>query len=223
MGELLSDQSDLPDSNRLTRKRGIKIVALAFVLIILFGFGGFYYSSVKSSQSEFARGCSEIFKSVSANFEEYKSASGKPTIDFGSSSLASSSSVRNDLNKFKNLADKTSRYSGAKNASKSLEQLLKSFDEFSKLKETQLTLDRSNPFRMELRVALQVFQSNIYRTLSDPGFERRLKNLISERENNYDQYSQKSYPANLMSDIFTKSQSFVNDLMPVANLCRAAR
>jgi hypothetical protein len=223
MSELLSDQSESPDSSELTRKRGIKIVAVAFVLIVVFGFGGFYYSGVKSSQSEFARGCSEIFKSVSANFDEYKSSSGKPTFDFGSSSLASSSSVRNDLNKFKNLADKTSRYSGAKNASKSLEQLLKTFDEFSKLKETQLTLDRNNPFRMELRVALQVFQSNIYRTLSDPAFERRLKNLISERETKYDQYSKKSYPTNLESDILTKSQSFVNDLTPIASLCRAAR
>jgi hypothetical protein len=223
MSELLGDQSQSPDSNEHTRKRGIKIVVLAFVLIVLLGFGGFYYSTVKSSQSEFARGCSEVFKSVSANFEEYKSSSGKPTIDFGSSSLASASSVRNDLYKFKNLADKTNRYSGAKNASKSLEQLLTSFDEFSKLKGTQLTLDRNNPFRMELSVALQVFQSNIYRTLSDPGFDRRLKKLISERENSYDRYSQKTYPANLESDIFTKSQSFVNQLTPIANFCRAAR
>jgi hypothetical protein len=223
MSELLGDQSQLPDSNKLTRKRGIKIVVLALVLIIFLGFGGFYYSTVKSSQSEFARGCSEVFKSVSANFEEYKSSSGKPTIDFGSSSLVSALTVRNDLYKFKNLADKTSKYSGAKSAAKSLEQLLTSFDEFSKLKETQLTLDRNNPFRSELSAALQFYEANVYRTLSDPGFERRLVNLISERENKYDQYSEKSYPANLESDIFTKSQSFVNELTPIANFCRAAR
>lgn len=223
MSEFLSNQSQTPDSNELTGKRGIKIVALALVLIALIGFGGFYYSSVKSSQSEFARGCSEIFKSVSANFEEYKSSSGKPTIDFGAGGLASASSVRSDLYKFKNLADKTSRYSGAKNASKSLEQLFKSFDEFSKLKVRQLTLDNNNPFRMELSAALQIFQANIYRTLSDPGFERRLKNLISESENKYDQYSNKSYPPNLESDILKKAQGFLNELTPVANLCRAAR
>jgi hypothetical protein len=207
------------------RKMGLILIASALVLLIVIGAGSFYYNGMRADRSSFALGCPKVFKEINANFNEYRDSTGKPNIDFGSGSNASASviTVRNDLFRFRNLANSTSRYSGSKKALETLSKLDSDLTSFSKIKEVQLGIESQNPYAMDLSASLSIYQSNIYRALTDPDFDRRAKKLVLDAEKKYEAYNKSKYPKNLQKDISDQAAVVTSTILSLADFCRAAR
>lgn len=208
-----------------SRKKGLVIIVSALVLLILIGAGAFYYNGVRADRSSFALGCPKIFKEINDNFNEYRDSSGKPNIDFGLGSNASATliTVRNDVSRFKNLANSTSKYSGSKKALETLNKLDGDLTSFSKIKEVQLRIESENPYANDLSASLSIYQANIYRALTDPDFDRRAKKLVLDAEKKYEAYNKSRYPKNLQKDILDEAAIVTSTMLSMADFCRAAR
>lgn len=221
----IESNSNQHDEMQSSRKKGLIVIASALVLLILIGAGGFYYNGVRADRSSFALGCPKIYTEINANFNEYRDSSGKPSIDFGSGQNASASiiTVRNDVFRFKNLANSTSRYSGSKGALETLNKLDSDLTSFSKIKEVQLRIESENPYAMDLSASLSIYQANIYRALTDPDFDRRAKKLVLDAEKKYEAYNKSRYPKNLQKDILDQAAVVTSTILSMADFCRAAR